>query len=172
MRLAAAAQVLRIERKVDEGRRGRGPQHTEETVFALTSYWPQAAGPEPLLAIVRDPWQIENGQHDRRDRTQDEDRRTVRDQLGAGAFVVSIPGDLPPGTTAWPPPRPEVLARFRAARVPSARRLDPALHDRWAIDGVGRWRIGLQPWLGGWDRFAGAGPHHRKSPRSLPQPGI
>jgi predicted transposase YbfD/YdcC len=31
------------------------------------------------LELARDHWSIENGHHYRRDRTQDEDRRTVRD---------------------------------------------------------------------------------------------
>jgi predicted transposase YbfD/YdcC len=83
MGLAGAAQMLRIERKVDEVRQGRVTKHTEETVFALTSYLPEEAGPEQLLAIVRDHWQIENGQHYRRDRTQDEDRCTVRETNSA-----------------------------------------------------------------------------------------
>ncbi|MCW5551508.1 MAG: transposase [Verrucomicrobiae bacterium] len=83
MGLAGAAQVLRIERKVDEVRQGRVTQHTEGTVFAVTSLLSEEAGPEQLLEIVRGHWQIENGQHDRRDRTQDEDRCTVRETNSA-----------------------------------------------------------------------------------------
>lgn len=74
---------MRIERKVDEVRRGQVINHTEETVFALTNLLPQEAGPERLLEIVRDHWNIENGQHYRRDRTQDEDRCTVRETNSA-----------------------------------------------------------------------------------------
>jgi predicted transposase YbfD/YdcC len=83
MGLAGATQLLRLERQVHEVRRGRVTKHTEETAFALTSLWPEEAGPERLLEIVRDHWQIENGQHYRRDRTQDEDRCTVRETNSA-----------------------------------------------------------------------------------------
>jgi hypothetical protein len=75
--LAGAAQLIRIERKVDEVRRGQVIKHTEEIAYEVTSLWVEEAGPEPLLALVRDKWKIENGQHYRRDRTQDEDRCTV-----------------------------------------------------------------------------------------------
>jgi predicted transposase YbfD/YdcC len=76
--LAGAAQVLRIERKIDQVRGGQVVKHTEETVFGVTSLWPEEAGAQRLLALVRDHWKIENGQHHRRDRTQDEDRCMVR----------------------------------------------------------------------------------------------
>jgi len=75
--LAGAAQLLRLERKVDEVRRGQVIKHTEEIAYEVTSLWPEEAGPERLLEMVRDKWKIENGQHYRRDRTQDEDRCTV-----------------------------------------------------------------------------------------------
>jgi predicted transposase YbfD/YdcC len=81
--LAGAAQLVRIERKVDEVRRGQLIKHTEETVFGVTSFLPQEAGPERLLALAREHWQIENGQHHRRDRTQDEDRCMVRETNSA-----------------------------------------------------------------------------------------
>jgi predicted transposase YbfD/YdcC len=68
---------VRIERKVDEVRRGRVIKHTEETVCGVTSLLPEEAGPERLLELFRAHWKIENGQHHRRDRTQDEDRCTV-----------------------------------------------------------------------------------------------
>ena len=77
MGLAGAAQLLRIERKVDTLRRGQVIKHTEEIAYQLTSLWPEEAAPQRLLALVRDQWKIENGQHYRRDRTQDEDRCTV-----------------------------------------------------------------------------------------------
>lgn len=75
--LAGAAQLIRLERKVDEVRRGQVIKHTEQIAYELTSLWPEEAGPQRLLELVRDKWQIENGQHYRRDRTQDEDRCTV-----------------------------------------------------------------------------------------------
>ena len=39
--------------------------------------------PHRLLELARDHWSIENGQHYRRDRTQDEDRCPVRDPTTA-----------------------------------------------------------------------------------------
>jgi len=86
--LAGAAQVFRIERKIDHLRGGQVVKHTQETVFGATTFLPEEAGPDRLLAIVRDHWKIENGQHHRRDRTQDEDRCTVR-QSGT-ARVLSL----------------------------------------------------------------------------------
>ncbi len=71
--MAGAAQLIRLERKVDEVRRGQVIKHTEEIAYEVTSLWPEEAGPERLLEMVRDKWKIENGQHYRRDRTQDED---------------------------------------------------------------------------------------------------
>lgn len=68
---------MRLERKVDQIRRGQVIKHTEEIAWAVTSLWPEEAGPERLLNLVREHWAIENGQHYRRDRTQDEDRCMV-----------------------------------------------------------------------------------------------
>jgi predicted transposase YbfD/YdcC len=81
--LAGAAQLVRIERKVDEVRRGQVIKHSEEIAYQVTSLWPEEAGPERLLELVRGQWKIENGQHYRRDRTQDEDRCTVRETNSA-----------------------------------------------------------------------------------------
>jgi len=81
--LAGAAQLLRVQRKVDKVRRGQVVKHTEESVYGVTSLWPEEAAPNRLLALVRDHWKIENGQHHRRDRTQDEDRCTVRETNSA-----------------------------------------------------------------------------------------
>ena len=83
MGLAGAAQLVRIERKVDEVRRGRVIKHTEEIACEVTSLWPEEAGPQQLQELVRDKWKIENGQHYRRDRTQDEDRCTVAETNSA-----------------------------------------------------------------------------------------
>jgi predicted transposase YbfD/YdcC len=86
--LAGAAQLVRIDRLVDEVRRGQVTKHTEETVYGVTSFLPGEAGPKRLLETARDHWQIENGQHHRRDRTQDEDRCTVRETNTA--WVLSL----------------------------------------------------------------------------------
>lgn len=71
--------MVRIERRVDALRRGQVIKHTEETVYAVTSLWPDEADADRLLGLARAHWQIENGQHYRRDRTQDEDRCPVRE---------------------------------------------------------------------------------------------
>lgn len=71
--------MIRIDRLVDEVRRGKVTKHTEETTYAITTLWPDEAKPDRLLQITRNHWLIENGQHHRRDRTQDEDRCTVRE---------------------------------------------------------------------------------------------
>jgi hypothetical protein len=77
--LAGAAQLLRIERDVQHVRRGQVIKHTHEVAFPFTSLWPEEASPDQLQELTRDHWSIENGQHHRRDRTQDEDRCTVRE---------------------------------------------------------------------------------------------
>ena len=64
-------------------RKGKITKQSEVNAFAVTSYYPRQAGPQQLLELVRDHWSIENGQHYRRDRTQDEDRCTVRDTVSA-----------------------------------------------------------------------------------------
>ena len=79
MGLAGAAQLVRLERVVDELRGGQVVKHTKETAYGVTSFWPDEADAVRLLTLARDHWQIENGQHHRRDRTQDEDRCQVRE---------------------------------------------------------------------------------------------
>ena len=81
--LAAVAQVMRIHRHVQTLRKGKVIKETDEVVFAVTSLWPDEAGAQQLLALLRDHWSIENGQHYRRDRTQDEDRCQVRNTVAA-----------------------------------------------------------------------------------------
>lgn len=83
MSLAGVSQALRIHRHVQHIRQGRVIKETDETAFAVTSLWEEESGPKPLLQIARDHWSIENGQHHRRDRTQDEDHCTVRDDKAA-----------------------------------------------------------------------------------------
>jgi hypothetical protein len=81
--LAGVAQVVRLERHVQHVRKGKVIKETHQTVFAITSYLPEEAGPERLLALAREHWSIENGQHHRRDRTQREDGCTVSDPTAA-----------------------------------------------------------------------------------------
>ena len=77
------AQVVRIHCHSQVLRRGRIIKESDDVRFAVTSYWPDEAGPQRLLELARDHWSIENGQHYRRDRTQDEDRCPVRDRTTA-----------------------------------------------------------------------------------------
>jgi len=81
--LAGVAQVVRIHRHIQHVRKGKVTKETHETAFAVTTLCSEEAGPEPLLQLARDHWSIENGQHYRRDRTQDEDRCPVRDTNAA-----------------------------------------------------------------------------------------
>lgn len=76
--LAGVAQIIRVERTVQTIRRGQVLKETKESAWAVTSLWEDETTPDQLLAVVRSHWSIENGQHYRRDRTQDEDRCTVR----------------------------------------------------------------------------------------------
>ena len=83
MGLAGVAQVVRLHRHVQHVRQGKLIKQTDDTVFAVTTFDAQEKGPDSLLQLARDHWSIENGQHYRRDRTQDEDRCPVRDTNAA-----------------------------------------------------------------------------------------
>ncbi len=83
MGLAGVAQVVRLHRHTQYVRLGKVYKETDDTVFAVTTLTPEEAAPDPLLQLARDHWSIENGQHHRRDRTQDEDRCTVGDTVTA-----------------------------------------------------------------------------------------
>ncbi|HVV70724.1 MAG TPA: hypothetical protein VHI52_04355 [Verrucomicrobiae bacterium] len=83
MGLAGVAQVVRIHRHTQYLRQGKVYKETDDVVFAVTSFTSEEAGPEQLLQLARDHWSIENGQHHRRDRTQDEDRCMVGDTVAA-----------------------------------------------------------------------------------------
>jgi len=75
--LAGAAQLIRVQRDVQTVRKGEVTKQTQEVALAFTSLWPQEASPSQLQELIRDHWSIDNGQHHRRDRVQDEDRCTV-----------------------------------------------------------------------------------------------
>ena len=81
--LAGVAQVVRIRCHTQTLRQGKVIKESDDVRFALTSYTPQEAGPDALLQLARDHWSIENGQHYRRHRTQDENRCPVRDTFAA-----------------------------------------------------------------------------------------
>lgn len=81
--LAGVAQVARLHCHTQRVRQGKVIKETDDVRFAVTTFWPQEAGPQRLLKIGRDHWSIENGQYYRRDRTQDEDRCPVRKTTAA-----------------------------------------------------------------------------------------
>jgi hypothetical protein len=74
---------MRVERDVQTLRQGKVIKETHEVAFPFTSLWPEEAGPDRLQELIRAHWSMENGQHHRRDRTQDEDRCTVRQTQAA-----------------------------------------------------------------------------------------
>jgi predicted transposase YbfD/YdcC len=81
--LAGARQVIRVERVRHTLRKGQTIKIETEITYAVTSFSPEQASPKRLLKLLRDHWTIENGQHYRRDRTQDEDRCQVHETMSA-----------------------------------------------------------------------------------------
>ena len=69
MGLAGAAQIFRIDRKVDICRKGRIIKTTLIAFYGVTSLWADEANPQKLLELVRGYWAIETKQHYRRDHT-------------------------------------------------------------------------------------------------------
>ena len=81
--LAGAAQIFRLDQEVDYLRRGQVIKTTRETRYGVLSLTPEQAGPDAVLALVRDYWGIEIRQHYRRDHTQREDHCQVRHPVAA-----------------------------------------------------------------------------------------
>lgn len=81
--LAGAAQIFRLDQKVDYLRRGQVIKTTNETRYGVLSLSPDEAGPDAVLALVRGYWGIEIKQHYRRDHTQREDHCQVRQTTAA-----------------------------------------------------------------------------------------
>jgi hypothetical protein len=69
------AQVFPLERAVIMKKRG---EQRHDVVYGVTSLGPDQAGPERLLDLVRQHWQIENKVHGVRDVTFAEERSPVR----------------------------------------------------------------------------------------------
>lgn len=78
MGLAGAAQLIRVEKHVQHLRKGQVVKETTCIAFVLTSLWEDQITPEEIMHRARLHWSIENRQHYRRDRTQDEDRCGLR----------------------------------------------------------------------------------------------
>ena len=83
MGLAGAAQLIRIDRKIQTLRKGRVVKTTAETASIVTSLWADQAVPQKLLDLIRGYWAIETKQHYRRDHTQREDHCQVRHTVAA-----------------------------------------------------------------------------------------
>lgn len=81
--LAGAAQIFRLDQQVDYLRRGQVIKTTDEIRYGVTSLYPEEAGADALLALVRGYWGIETKQHYRRDHTQREDHCQVRHPTAA-----------------------------------------------------------------------------------------
>lgn len=77
------AQVFQLERS---WRERNGAKHTVH--YGITSLPPEVAGPERLLALKRDHWQIENGLHYVKDVTLGEDRSLIH--AGQGPVVMAM----------------------------------------------------------------------------------
>jgi len=102
-----AEQVFRLERRFERVSDGK---MTHNVVFGVTSLAAAEAGPQRLLALTRQHWQIENGLHYRRDVTLQEDRCTLR--TGHAAHSMAIINNLVLG----------LLLRRGVRNVPDARR--------------------------------------------------
>ena len=81
--LAGAAQILKVETHTQYLRQGRAYKEGHDVSFLLTSLWANELSPEEIFQAARDHWSIENRQHHRRDRTQDEDRCGTRKACSA-----------------------------------------------------------------------------------------
>ncbi len=95
--LTGAAQIFRIDQKVDYLRRGQVIKTTGETRYGVSSLYPEEADSAALLALVRGYWGIETKQHYRRDHTQREDHCQVRHPTAARnlSLMRSLPVCVP-----------------------------------------------------------------------------
>ena len=72
---AGARQAFRVIRERTDAKTG---ETSVETAYGITSVTAERAGPERLLAWNRGHWQVENGNHYRRDATMGEDASRIR----------------------------------------------------------------------------------------------
>ena len=110
-----AAQVCRIERT-----RERAGKISRAVSYAVTSLPRARAGPEELLALVREHWGIENRLHYRRDVALREDASRIRTGNAPQAvaalrntmlrLVHSLPGPLAAIREAFAEDRPHAIA--------------------------------------------------------------
>lgn len=81
--LAGAARLLRISTTTYYMRKGEVRKTTHDISYAISSLWEKEATVRELFDALRGHWSIENRQHYRRDRTQDEDRCGMRENRSA-----------------------------------------------------------------------------------------
>lgn len=81
--LPGAARLLRIQTCCEHLRQGQIWKTTHDTSYAVSSLWEHQASVLEVFEAIRGHWSIENRQHYRRDRTQDEDRCGMRHNQSA-----------------------------------------------------------------------------------------
>lgn len=84
--LAGAARLLRISTTTEYLRQGEVWKTSKDISYAISSLWEKEATPRELFDALRGHWSIENRQHYRRDRTQDEDRCGIQNSRSAQNF--------------------------------------------------------------------------------------
>ena len=81
--LAGATRLLRIATTREHVRQGQVWKTSREAGHAISNLWEDEATAREIFDLVRGHWSIENRQHYRRDRTQDEDRCGTRNDSSA-----------------------------------------------------------------------------------------
>jgi predicted transposase YbfD/YdcC len=109
------AQVFQVERSVTLKKSGA---QRHDVVYGVTSLGPERAGPERVLGLVRQHWQIENQVHGVRDGTFDEDRSQVR--CGSIPQVMATFRNTAIGLMRWAGETNIAAACRRFAAQPSA----------------------------------------------------
>jgi predicted transposase YbfD/YdcC len=109
------AQVFQVERSVTLKKSGA---QRHDVVYGVTSLGPERAGPERVLGLVRQHWQIENQVHWVRDVTFDEDRSQVR--CGSIPQVMATFRNTAIGLMRWAGETNIAAACRRFAAQPSA----------------------------------------------------